>query len=646
MNCRNNTGSSATTNPSSSTWHRRRRRVGGYASYSCLLLAAMVQNWAIRSSAASAAAPGQHSSGAGASVGTTAAAPPLAPLWLGLRSAWSTYTGHPQGGRHQPFRVTSRTATTPSAPLFTPFATVDDGNNDPESESNLLQQAAFPLMSWRSSHPDDPPSTLHEAQYAYLQRQQHSINGGNLPIDELEWLEESSRSAVHHGGAVPCALSVRHQPGSQTSAASSKRTSRANNKRRSGRHPTTLSVSVAAASAAMSPAVVALRPLAFWENMVAGAISRSIAQTVMHPANTLKTMLQTNPTASAIELLRLKHFRRLTRGAGANFLLSVPHGAVNFAVLELVRKQLSVLVEATPALADRADKIGPGLDFLSSAISTITCSIVSTPQMVVSDNIMAGNYPNLVRAVQGLAEQRGLAAFYTGWWPGLVGKIPSYALTWTFFQQLKEARDKLTGRPATDIENTIMGCIASGTTVCIMIPLDTIKTRLVTQSAASTAGKVAYKGIVDCGVRVVREEGARALYRGLTPRLVSVVPMIGIQFGVYEFMRRALVERTLVEQQQQQQKSLLRRTRDVEREASAPSPRSPSSSGERHRQRPREAALPSPADGDSYGSSEALQEAAMEVAASPEVPFPAPRFLKRIQRKTSLLQEKRPRTVR
>ena len=32
--------------------------------------------------------------------------------------------------------------------------------------------------------------------------------------------------------------------------------------------------------------------------------------------------------------MRPKNFKMLSRGAGAQFLLSVPHGAVNFAVLE------------------------------------------------------------------------------------------------------------------------------------------------------------------------------------------------------------------------------------------------------------------------------------------------------------------------
>lgn len=177
-------------------------------------------------------------------------------------------------------------------------------------------------------------------------------------------------------------------------------------------------------------ATTVMRPLVFWENMVCGAISRSIAQTVMHPANTMKTILQsyrgTEARPTIASLAAPSNFRTLTRGAGANFLLSVPHGAVNFAVLELVRSKMSQIVESNPTLSKNAEKFGAGLDFLSSAISTICCSIVSTPQMMITDNIMAGNYPNLPAAAKGLAKTQGVAGFYTGWWPGLAGKIPSY----------------------------------------------------------------------------------------------------------------------------------------------------------------------------------------------------------------------------
>ena len=71
-----------------------------------------------------------------------------------------------------------------------------------------------------------------------------------------------------------------------------------------------------------------------------------------------------------------------------------------------------------------------------------------------------------------------------------------------------------------------------------MLPLDTIKTRLVTQSIHETAR---YTGILSTGAKIVNEEGLRALYRGLGPRLLAVVPMMGIQLGCYEIFRKIAV---------------------------------------------------------------------------------------------------------
>jgi hypothetical protein len=59
--------------------------------------------------------------------------------------------------------------------------------------------------------------------------------------------------------------------------------------------------------------------------------------------------------------------------------------------------------------------------------------------------------------------------------------------------------------------------------------------------------------------------------------------MIGIQFGMYEFMKKVMLKR-------------------------------------------RPAEIVNGASTDTFGRNEALEEAMMEVAASPEHPFPAPRF--------------------
>ncbi|KAL7441818.1 hypothetical protein ACHAXM_010128 [Skeletonema potamos] len=345
------------------------------------------------------------------------------------------------------------------------------------------------------------------------------------------------------------------------------------------------------------------RRLHFWEAMICGAVSRSTAQTVMHPANTMKTILQSKRAIpgkaplTVMSFTQWKHAQKLTRGAGAQLLLSLPHGAVNFAVLEFVRRQMNHVVSRT-RYADTINKsFGPAMDFLSSALSTVCCSFVSTPQMMICDNIMAGTYPNLVTATRELMKDKGIAGFYTGWWPGIAGKIPSYGLTWTLFEQIKRVRSRLFKRPAKDIENSIMGCMASATTVCIMIPMDTVKTRLVTQM--NYPDQVAYKGINDCFRRVLAEEGVGAFYRGLTPRLLSVVPMIGIQFGVYEFMKKFMLAR--------------------DHKTSIEPARGWGTSKAAMRKRAEEEAANEKASRDRR-----LQEMAMEVAADDDQPFPAP----------------------
>ena len=68
---------------------------------------------------------------------------------------------------------------------------------------------------------------------------------------------------------------------------------------------------------------------------------------------------------------------------------------------------------------------------------------------------------------------------------------------------------------------------------------------VVVSQAGRAVSDQAYKGIIDCAVRTFREEGLITFYRGLPPRLVSVVPMIGIQFGVYEFMKRVMLQRRI-----------------------------------------------------------------------------------------------------
>lgn len=279
-----------------------------------------------------------------------------------------------------------------------------------------------------------------------------------------------------------------------------------------------------------------LRPrrkeLTFYQTMFAGAISRTIAQTVMHPANTYKTLLQLR--CKTVVNSQLITFDRLLRGADAQFLLSLPHGAFHFFVIEKVKEFIMPVIQHGFSNAQNVKFLDAITDFASSAISTVVCSVISTPQMVLTDRLMADIYPSFPAALRTIFNSEGLAGFYAGWWPALAQKIPSYSLTWMFFQQLKRLHYDLFDVKPSREANFYLGAIAAAGSVVVMIPMDTVKTRLVIQLANTPKP---YLGVMNCFYRIFREEGLGAFYRSLPPRLMSVVPMIAIQFGVYEHIK-------------------------------------------------------------------------------------------------------------
>eukprot|EP00614_Pseudopedinella_elastica_P026977 CAMPEP_0172625618 /NCGR_PEP_ID=MMETSP1068-20121228/144882_1 /TAXON_ID=35684 /ORGANISM="Pseudopedinella elastica, Strain CCMP716" /LENGTH=363 /DNA_ID=CAMNT_0013434965 /DNA_START=45 /DNA_END=1136 /DNA_ORIENTATION=+ len=287
-----------------------------------------------------------------------------------------------------------------------------------------------------------------------------------------------------------------------------------------------------------------LPKLTYAENMIAGGLSRAAAQAICHPLNVCKTLLQATgagTVSSFPALVRLvsRDPGVLGRGLIEQTVCSVPNGAVNFASLEAAR---SFLHAVSPAhLTARA---GFAFNLASSAVGTVLSSVISVPQTVLLDRTMAGQYPNFFVGARRLVREEGMRGFYRGWAPTMGSKIPSYALTWMGFESLKGFHARFTGRSETTVlENFVLGALAAATTVCVMIPMDTVKTRLTTQTATLSGGGVKYRGIVQCFRTIVAEEGVGALYRALPPRLVSVVPMMGIQLCVYEATKRALVNR-------------------------------------------------------------------------------------------------------
>jgi solute carrier family 25 protein 34/35 len=81
------------------------------------------------------------------------------------------------------------------------------------------------------------------------------------------------------------------------------------------------------------------------------------------------------------------------------------------------------------------------------------------------------------------------------------------------------------------MENFFFGGFAAALSICILNPVDVVKSRM--QFQGELGGRVAYSGIVDAFRKIAAAEGLRGLYRGLAPAICFQAMGNSFRFGVY-----------------------------------------------------------------------------------------------------------------
>lgn len=69
----------------------------------------------------------------------------------------------------------------------------------------------------------------------------------------------------------------------------------------------------------------------------------------------------------------------------------------------------------------------------------------------------------------------------------------------------------------------------------LVTPADVIKTRL---QVAARAGQTTYNGVCDAAVKIMREEGPRAFWKGTMARVFRSSPQFGVTLVTYELLQR------------------------------------------------------------------------------------------------------------
>lgn len=124
----------------------------------------------------------------------------------------------------------------------------------------------------------------------------------------------------------------------------------------------------------------------------------------------------------------------------------------------------------------------------------------------------------------------GFRGLYRGLGPTVIGYLPTWAIYFTVYDQVKGRLSEIRG-PDDPIAHIISAMTAGASGTIATNPLWVIKTRFMTQQV--TADEARYRHTWDAFARIYREEGPKAFYRGMLPSLFGVVH-VAVQFPLYE----------------------------------------------------------------------------------------------------------------
>lgn len=347
----------------------------------------------------------------------------------------------------------------------------------------------------------------------------------------------------------------------------------------------------AAAGTSTSTPLKERRP---WAHFVAGGLGGMTAATLTSPLDVLKTRLQSTfyqsqlaasrsakgilspanlslPRAAVLhisetmqilaQIPRVEGWRALFKGLGPNLVGVVPARAINFWAYGNGKR----VIANSPLFGGQETALVHLLAAASAGVITGTATnpiwLVKTRLQLDKQNAGPGGkgrqYSNAWDCVRKTVRAEGVRGLYKGLSASYLG-VSESTLQWVLYEQAKKSlalRQQtltLSGRQPTWWDKTVQfsgQLTAAGgakfVAALVTYPHEVVRTRL-RQAPLDASGRVKYKGLWSCFVMVFKEEGMGALYGGLVPHMLRVVPSAAVMFGVYEGVLRGLGESSAV----------------------------------------------------------------------------------------------------
>uniref|UniRef100_A0A3B1K6I8 Solute carrier family 25 member 25b n=1 Tax=Astyanax mexicanus TaxID=7994 RepID=A0A3B1K6I8_ASTMX len=280
----------------------------------------------------------------------------------------------------------------------------------------------------------------------------------------------------------------------------------------------------------------------WWRHLVAGGGAGAVSRTCTAPLDRLKVLMQVHASRSNTmciaggfsQMIREGGIRSLWRGNGMNVLKIAPESAIKFMAYEQIKRLIGSNQETLGIL----ERLVAGSLAGAIAQSSIYPMEVLKTRLALG---RTGQYSGIADCAKYIFRKEGVAAFYKGYIPNMLGIIPYAGIDLAVYETLKNSWLQ---RYATDSADPgVFVLLACGTmsSTCGQLasyPLALVRTRMQAQAATMEGGpQMSMSGLFR---HIVRTEGATGLYRGLAPNFMKVIPAVSISYVVYENLKVTL----------------------------------------------------------------------------------------------------------
>ncbi len=170
----------------------------------------------------------------------------------------------------------------------------------------------------------------------------------------------------------------------------------------------------------------------------------------------------------------------------------------------------------------------------AGAIGETMACLIRVPTENVKQNLQTGRYQTAIDGIRSIISQRGIFGFYNGYGTTLMREIPFSMIQFPIWEGMKSlVKEFQNQEPCTPLQSAVFGSLSGGFAAALTTPLDVMKTRIMTSPEK-------YKGLLRTFNLISKEEGTKAFFKGIEPRVMWISIGGFVFFGAYESALKAV----------------------------------------------------------------------------------------------------------